>query len=132
MFGIYVFGLHIPLPGVDHAMLWQDILQGRGGGGILNLVDVFSGGALKQLTIFAMGIIPYINASIIMQLLTFAIPQWQELAKEGESGRKRIAQYTRYLTVGLALAAGHRPGVLFCATVASSSRTSLRWTRRLS
>ena len=64
----------------------------------------FSGGALKKETIFAMGIVPYINASIIMQLLTFAIPQWQELAKEGESGRKRIAQYTRYLTMALALA----------------------------
>ena len=73
-------------------------------GGILNLVDVFSGGALKKFTVFAMGIVPYINASIIMQLLTFAIPSWQEMAKEGESGRKRIAQYTRYLTVALALA----------------------------
>ena len=62
-------------------------------------MDVFSGGALKKFTIFAMGIVPYINASIIMQLLTFAIPQWQEMSKEGESGRKRIAQYTRYLTV---------------------------------
>ena len=102
MFGIYVFGLHIPLPGVNANALKS--VFGGGGGGILNLVDVFSGGALRKVTIFAMGIIPYINASIIMQLLTFAIPQWQELAKEGESGRKRIAQYTRYLTAGLALA----------------------------
>ena len=102
MFGVYVFGLHIPLPGVNPGALAH--VFGKGGGGILNLVDVFSGGALKRVTIFAMGIIPYINASIIMQLLTFAIPQWQELAKEGESGRKRIAQYTRYLTAGLALA----------------------------
>ena len=102
MFGIYVFGLHIPLPGVNSNALKS--VFGGGGGGILNLVDVFSGGALRKVTIFAMGIIPYINASIIMQLLTFAIPQWQELAKEGESGRKRIAQYTRYLTAGLALA----------------------------
>ncbi|MBV9850546.1 MAG: preprotein translocase subunit SecY [Armatimonadetes bacterium] len=102
MFGVYVFGLHIPLPGVNPQALSR--VFGGGGGGILNLVDVFSGGALRKVTIFAMGIIPYINASIIMQLLTFAIPQWQELAKEGESGRKRIAQYTRYLTAGLALA----------------------------
>ena len=102
MFGVYVFGLHVPLPGVNTSALAN--VFGRGGGGILNLVDVFSGGALRKVTIFAMGIIPYINASIIMQLLTFAIPQWQELAKEGESGRKRIAQYTRYLTAGLALA----------------------------
>ena len=99
-FGIYVAGLHVPLPGMNSdalAALFKN-------GGILNLVDVFSGGALKKETIFAMGIVPYINASIIMQLLTFAIPQWQELAKEGESGRKRIAQYTRYLTMALALA----------------------------
>ena len=99
-FGVYVFGLHIPLPGMNSAAL-EALFRS---GGILSLVDVFSGGALKKETIFAMGIVPYINASIIMQLLTFAIPQWQELAKEGESGRKRIAQYTRYLTMALALA----------------------------
>ena len=102
IFGIYVFGLHIPVPGIDHAQL-ATFFKGRGGGGILSLVDVFSGGALKQFTIFAMGIIPYINSSIIMQLLTFAIPQWQELSREGESGRRKIAQYTRYLTVFLAI-----------------------------
>ncbi len=100
-FGVYVLGLHIPVPDIDHGRL--DALFSRGGGGILSLVNVFSGGALKTYTVFAMGIIPYINASIIMQLLTFAIPQWQELSKEGESGRRRIAQYTRYLTAGLAL-----------------------------
>lgn len=105
MFGVYIFGLHIPLPGIDHTKL-EEFFNSHGGGGILNLVDVFSGGALRQLTIFAMGIIPYINASIIMQLLTFAIPSWQELAKEGESGRRRIAQYTQYLTVGLAIVQG--------------------------
>lgn len=104
MFGIYVVGLHVPVPGINHDALKAYFAKGGpNGGGILNLVDVFSGGALKGFTVFAMGIIPYINASIIMQLLTFAIPQWQELAKEGESGRKRIAQYTRYLTAGLAL-----------------------------
>jgi preprotein translocase subunit SecY len=102
MFGIYVVGLHIPLPGISADALAN--LFNKSGGGILNLVDVFSGGALKKFTIFAMGIVPYINASIIMQLLTFAIPSWQEMAKEGESGRKRIAQFTRYLTMGLALA----------------------------
>jgi preprotein translocase subunit SecY len=101
MFGVYVIGLHVPLPSVNHEAL-KTFFE-RGNGGILNLVDVFSGGALKNFTVFAMGIVPYINASIIMQLLTFAIPQWQELAREGESGRKRIAQYTRYLTVVLAL-----------------------------
>jgi preprotein translocase subunit SecY len=113
MFGVYVVGLHIPLSGVNHLALRIFFSSSRGGGGILNLVDVFSGGALRQLTIFALGIIPYINASIIMQLLTFAIPQWQELAKEGESGRKRIAQYTRYLTVALALVQATGECILF-------------------
>ncbi|MDQ2798671.1 MAG: preprotein translocase subunit SecY, partial [Armatimonadota bacterium] len=102
MFGVYVIGLHIPLPGISSDAMAS--LFNKSGGGILNLVDVFSGGALKKFTIFAMGIVPYINASIIMQLLTFAVPSWQEMSKEGESGRKRIAQYTRYLTMGLALA----------------------------
>ncbi len=100
MFGVYVVGLHIPLPGINTNALASLFRNG----GILSLVDVFSGGALQRFTVFAMGIVPYINASIIMQLLTFAIPSWQELSKEGESGRKRIAQYTRYLTMGLALA----------------------------
>ena len=99
-FGVYVIGLHIPLPGINPDAL-KALFKTSG---ILSLVDVFSGGALSKFTVFAMGIVPYINASIIMQLLTFAIPQWQEMAKEGESGRKRIAQYTRYLTMGLALA----------------------------
>ncbi len=99
-FGVYVVGLHIPLPGI-HPDALQNLFKTSG---ILSLVDVFSGGALSKFTVFAMGIVPYINASIIMQLLTFAIPQWQEMSKEGESGRKRIAQYTRYLTMGLALA----------------------------
>ena len=100
-FAVYVLGLHIPVPYIDHTRLNAFFRQG--GGGILSLVNVFSGGALKTYTVFAMGIIPYINASIIMQLLTFAIPQWQELSKEGESGRRRIAQYTRYLTAALAV-----------------------------
>ena len=99
-FGVYVVGLHIPLPGINPDAL-KNLFKTSG---ILSLVDVFSGGALSKFTVFAMGIVPYINASIIMQLLTFAIPQWQELSKEGESGRKRIAQYTRYLKFGLALA----------------------------
>jgi preprotein translocase subunit SecY len=102
MFAVYTVGLHIPVPGIDHAAL-NAFFQNGAGGGLLGLVDVFSGGALRQFTVFAMGIIPYINASIIMQLLTFAIPQWQELSREGESGRRRIAQITRYLTAGLAL-----------------------------
>jgi preprotein translocase subunit SecY len=99
MFGVFVLGLHIPVPGVDKAALARLF----GSGGAFGLLDMFSGGALRKYTIFAMGITPYINAQIIMQLLTVAIPQLEQMAKEGESGRKRIAQYSRYLTVVLAL-----------------------------
>lgn len=97
-FGVYTLGLHIPVPGIDHAAMERLFAQG----GVFGLVDVFSGGALRKFTIFAMGIVPYINASIIMQLLVAAIPQWKELQKEGETGRKEIAKRTRYLTVALA------------------------------
>ena len=104
MFAVYTLGLHIPIPSVDHKAL-ENYFR-TNGGGILSLVDVFSGGALRNYTVFAMGIIPYINASIIMQLLTFALPNLQEMAKEGESGRKQIAKYTRWLTVALAAVQG--------------------------
>lgn len=97
-FAVYTVGLHIPVPGIDHARMEDLFAQG----GVFGLVDVFSGGALRKFTIFAMGIVPYINASIIMQLLVAAIPQWKELQKEGETGRKEIAKRTRYLTVALA------------------------------
>lgn len=97
-FAVYTVGLHIPVPGIDHAAMERLFEQG----GVFGLVDVFSGGALRKFTIFAMGIVPYINASIIMQLLVAAIPQWKELQKEGETGRKEIAKRTRYLTVALA------------------------------
>lgn len=95
-FAVYTLGLHIPVPGIDHAKMEALFTQA---GGVFGLVDVFSGGALRKFTIFAMGIVPYINASIIMQLLVAAIPQWKELQKEGETGRKEIAKRTRYLTV---------------------------------
>jgi len=72
-------------------------------GGILDMVNMFSGGALKRLSIFALGIMPYISASIIMQLLTYVLPSMEQLKKEGESGRRKITQYTRYGTLGLAL-----------------------------
>ncbi|MBW3623856.1 MAG: preprotein translocase subunit SecY [Armatimonadetes bacterium] len=99
MFGVFIFGLHVPVPGVDHAKMDQLFMQG----GAFGLLDIFSGGALRKFTIFAMGIAPYINASIIMQLLVVGIPQWQQLQEEGSSGRKVIARYTRYLTLALAL-----------------------------
>ena len=98
MFAVYVVGLHIPIPGVDRSVMERLVQQV----GALGLLDMFTGGAFKRFTIFAMGITPYINASIIMQLLTIAIPELEKLAKEGESGRKKIGQYTRYLTGVLA------------------------------
>jgi preprotein translocase subunit SecY len=98
MFAVFVIGLHIPVPGIDREKM--DALFNVGG--VMGMLDVFSGGALRKFTIFAMGITPYINASIIMQLLTIAVPQLEQLAKEGEHGRKKISQYTRYLTVILA------------------------------
>ena len=98
MFAVFVVGLHIPVPGIDREAMASLFERGT----LLGLVDVFSGGALRKFTIFAMGIAPYINASIIMQLLTVAVPQLEALAKEGEHGRKKISQYTRYLTIVLA------------------------------
>src|SRR5437763_792116 len=99
MMGVFVIGLHIPVPGVNLAALERLIANS----GVLGMLDTFSGSALRRFTIFALGIQPYINASIILQLLTVAIPQLEAMAKEGESGRKQIAKYTRYLTVVLAL-----------------------------
>jgi preprotein translocase subunit SecY len=99
MFGVYAVGLHIPVPGINQDAMNRLFSQG----GLLGMLDVFSGGALKKYTIFAMGIGPYINASIIMQLLTVAVPQLEALAKEGEHGRKKISQYTRYMTIFLGL-----------------------------
>lgn len=99
MIMLFVLGLHIPVPGVNTLALEQLVTST----GLLNFLDTFSGGALRKFTIFALGITPYINASIIMQLLTVAIPQLEQMAKEGESGRKQIAKITRYLTMGLAV-----------------------------
>jgi len=92
-------GVFIPVAGVDTAKLASVFGQGN----LLGFLDMFTGGALARFSIFAMGIVPYINASIILQLLTAVIPQLEELNKEGEAGRKQIAQYTRYLMVALAM-----------------------------
>ncbi len=97
IFGVYVVALHVPAAGVDHNAMTGHLQ------GVLGMIDVFSGGALKKFSVIAMGIMPYINASIIMQLLTVAIPQLKELQKEGESGRKKISKITRYASVGLGL-----------------------------
>jgi preprotein translocase subunit SecY len=98
---VYRIGAHIPVPGIDPAELAK--LFDSQKGGILGVFNLFSGGALSRFTIFALGIMPYISASIIMQLLAIASPQLEALKKEGEAGRRKITQYTRYGTVGLAL-----------------------------
>ena len=98
---VYRLGAHIPVPGIDPAQL-QQLFNGKQGG-ILSLFNMFSGGALSRFTVFALGIMPYISASIIMQLLGYVVPTFEQLKKEGESGRRKITQYTRYGTLGLAI-----------------------------
>ena len=98
---VYRIGAHIPVPGINPDQLRQ-LFAGQQGG-ILNLFNMFSGGALSRFTVFALGIMPYISASIIMQLMTYVLPAFENLKKEGEAGRRKITQYTRYGTLGLAL-----------------------------
>ena len=98
---VYRIGAHIPVPGIDPEQLAA--LFKSQAGGILGLFNMFSGGALSRFTVFALGIMPYISASIIMQLMTVVSPQLEALKKEGEAGRRKITQYTRYATVGLAI-----------------------------
>jgi preprotein translocase subunit SecY len=98
---VYRIGAHIPVPGIDPSRL-AELFQGEQGG-LLGIFNLFSGGALSRFTIFALGIMPYISASIIMQLLTVAVPSLEAIKKEGEAGRRKITQYTRYGTLGLAL-----------------------------
>ena len=98
---VYRVGAHIPVPGIDPVQLAE--LFNSQQGGILGVFNLFSGGALSRFTIFALGIMPYISSSIIMQLMTIAIPTLEQLKKEGEAGRRKITQYTRYGTVALAL-----------------------------
>jgi preprotein translocase subunit SecY len=95
MFIVFRAGTHIPVPGVNAAVIEQLFTSGN----LFGLLDLFSGGALSKFSIFAMSITPYINASIIMQLLTVVVPKFEQWAKEGEEGRKKITQITRYGTV---------------------------------
>jgi len=101
---VFRIGAHIPVPGIDPARL-SELFQSQQGG-ILGVFNLFSGGALSRFTIFALGIMPYISSSIIMQLMTIAIPSLEQLKKEGEAGRRKITQYTRYGTLALALFQG--------------------------
>jgi len=102
LLAVYRIGAYIPTPGID-TNRFQEFFS-RNAGGFLGYVDLFSGGMLRRMTIFALGITPYITASIILQLLTVVVPSLEKLSKEGEVGQARITQYTRYLTVGLAFA----------------------------
>src|SRR5690242_8881761 len=103
LLGLYRLGSHIPVPGVDVDAV-NSVQKQFGGGGVLNLLNTFSGGGLSRIALFALGIMPYITASIILQLLVVVVPSLEKLQKEGEVGQARITQYTRYLTVGLAFA----------------------------
>jgi preprotein translocase subunit SecY len=116
MLAIYRLGVFIAVPGVDRSVMAQIVKQGAGG--FLGYFNMFSGGALSNLSVFALGIMPYISASIIMQLMTAVIPRLEQLSKEGQSGRNKINQYSRYGTVFLALIQGY-----FMATWLSSQNT---------
>lgn len=98
---VYRLGSHVPVPGINPDQL-AELFKGSQGG-ILSLFNMFSGGALSRFSVFALGIMPYISASIIMQLMTYVVPSLEALKKEGESGRRKITQFTRYGTLGLAL-----------------------------
>jgi preprotein translocase subunit SecY len=100
---VYRFGSHIVLPGIDVNVLNEGLKTKSSGGGLLDLFDTFAGGAFSQASIFALGIMPYITASIFMQLMTILVPQIKKIQNEGESGRKKINQWTRYLTVGVTI-----------------------------
>src|SRR6476620_5659071 len=101
LLAVYRIGAHIPTPGINWRVL-ETIFQ-SGGGSFLAIFDLFSGGNLRRLTIFALGIMPYITSSIILQLMTVVFPYLEKLQKEGELGRRKITQYTRYLTILLSI-----------------------------
>ena len=106
MFLVFRAGTHIPVPGVDVSVIEQMFTSGN----LFGLLDLFSGGALSKFSIFAMSITPYINASIIMQLLTVVVPKFEQWAKEGDEGRKKITLVTRYSTVFLGFVQAIGPG----------------------
>ncbi|GHD04544.1 preprotein translocase subunit SecY [Zhihengliuella salsuginis] len=114
---IYRIGVFIPTPGVDYGNVQQCLALGNTTGGVYEFVNLFSGGALLQVSIFAMGIMPYITAAIIVQLLRVVIPRFEELHKEGSSGQAKMTQYTRYLTIAL--------GVLQATTLVSLARSGV-------
>src|SRR5579863_9146527 len=143
MLAIYRLGGHIPTPGIDGNRL-QAFFQ-QNSGTLFGFIDLFSGGMLRRLTIFALGIMPYITASIILQLMTVVVPTLEKLQKEGELGRRKITQWTRYLTIilavvqstGIALALERseggfvlNPGVgftLMCVLTLTAGTTFIMW-----
>jgi preprotein translocase subunit SecY len=106
MLAVYRIGIFVPTPGIDTQALGAFFEEQAKGGSLLGLIDMFTGGALSQFSVFALGIMPYISASIIFSLLTVVIPHLERLSKEGDAGRKKITQYTRYGTVGLSIIQG--------------------------
>jgi preprotein translocase subunit SecY len=124
MLGLYRLGAHITVPGVSSSAAKSLSNQAGSSGGILSFLNLFSGGALLQVAVFALGIMPYITASIILQLLTVVVPSLEKLSKEGEVGQARITQYTRYLTVGLAFAQSIGYVFLFRSLSAASATAS--------
>ncbi len=122
---IYRFGSYVVLPGIDPAMLTN--LQNQTSGGLMSLLDMFSGGAFSNASIFALGIMPYISASIVIQLLAIAVPYFQKLQREGESGRRKINQYTRYLTVLILLVQGPSYLLNLRYTAGAALSESINW-----
>src|SRR5208337_3840571 len=101
LLAVYRLGGHIPAPGINTAR-WSEFMNSSNGS-LFSFFDMFAGGNIRRFTVFALGIMPYITASIILQLLTVVVPTLEKLQKEGELGRRKITQWTRYLTVGLSL-----------------------------
>src|SRR3954447_17337127 len=121
LLALYRLSSHIPVPGINTDAV-KSVQEEFGGGGVLQLLNVFSGGGLSRIALFALGIMPYITASIILQLLTVVVPSLEKLQKEGEVGQQRITQYTRYLTVGLAFAQSIGYVFLFKSFTASAGQ----------
>ena len=123
---IYRFGSFVVLPGINPGKLEQ--LQSQTSGGLMSLLDMFSGGAFSNASIFALGIMPYISASIVMQLLAVAVPYFQKMQREGESGRKKITWYTRILTVGILLFQAPSYLINLKAQAAAALSSGISWT----
>lgn len=102
LLAVYRIGCYIPTPGIDPVAL-KNMMPAEGSGGLMGMMDLFTGGAMRNVTIFALGVMPYISASIIMQLMTSVVPTLERLSREGEAGRNKINQYTRYLTIVVCL-----------------------------